>query len=263
MSDLGDLGLLPLELRKEIYTYVLVEQKQKYVGIKRYIKRCRRPRFNAKRADPDMGTPHVTRSGNYPGPYQNPRGKVWDINAGKFVPAPPSITSILRASKAVSLEATQVLYGYNKFSFQDSAVLVGFLTHIGSSQQYLRHIYLECIFLQNSWASPDRWIALLGQVKGLRSIEFESSQFPNSGDIQEFVEHCKPLLASLQAAIEADKLNYSAADVVNIKIVEHDHGVWSDCEGDDCYLENWHSKSKSVAAEMKREIIAQLHLTGG
>lgn len=212
MADSGDLGKLPPEIRKKIYSYLLVEPKT--VGILRQLV--------GKKAK-------VARMGHHRN--KKHRRQIYDRDARKWKKAPPCITSLLLVNKLTSQEAAQVLYGLNKFEFLHAAALDCFLTNIGPSRQYVRDIALmdQGILYKSGWAAMDRSLALLTQAPSLRSLEishlafcgyyvggFREKQWKVTPE--ELVQHCKPLLESLSAAFQHQNLNLSMFDVIKIAL---------------------------------------------
>ena len=123
MADAGDLGKLPPELRKEIYSYLLVEGKR--VVISRY-------KEHDKYRPVRMGS------------YRNPdhADSTYDRYTKEWTKTAPSPDALLLVNKLTSQEAAQVLYGLNHFEFEHVAALQSFLECIGDSRQHLRRIAL-------------------------------------------------------------------------------------------------------------------------
>jgi hypothetical protein len=110
-ADSGDLEQLPIEIRKQIYTYLLFEPKtiaiKRYVNLKAY-KKGEIARMNHHRK-------------------ANRNRKVYDRRRKTWVEAPPSSNSILLVNKRVSQEATPVFYGSNNFFVDNAGALQDFL----------------------------------------------------------------------------------------------------------------------------------------
>lgn len=139
MADAGNLQKFPLEIRKEIYKYLLVELKK--IGILR--RNCR-------------GGAKAARMDNHYDPKR--RGKVCDSRPRKWVATPPRAMSILLVNRQINHEARQVLYGSNHFEFENALALDTFLKHTGDAINHIRHISLigpETLH-RGSWASMDR-----------------------------------------------------------------------------------------------------------
>lgn len=209
MADSGDLGKLPPEIRKEIYSYLLVEPTK--VGILRQLVN---KKAKVARMDHHRNKKH--------------RKQVYDRDTRKWKKAPPCITSLLLVNKLTSQEAAQVLYGFNKFEFLHAAALETFLHNIGPSRQYLRDITIfgKGLFYKGVWAAMDRSLELLSQAPSLRSIEISHialcGNFTGVADKnltvtpEELVRRFKPLLESLKATFENQNLNLSIFDVIRI-----------------------------------------------
>lgn len=221
-----------------------------------------------QRPKPGAGTAHIARRGH----HRNPRHRGMIESDGGWVPAPPSKISILRVSKEVSIEASQVLYGCNTFHFEDSTVFLGFMSRINDCKQYLRHVsigYSNQVLVANSWASTDRIVAALVDIPGLRTLEVQQSAFPTGWSlvpvtVPVFVRHFTPLLAALKAAIESWNLKHSVLDV--IKIARDPPSSYHRCpeSGKECYTCTRKAKEhEELEAEMEKEITKQLRLKSG
>jgi len=206
MADAGNLEKLPVEIRKQIYTYLLAEPKT--IAIKRYINPKAYKRGEVARMN------HHRRSGR--------SRKVYDRRREAWVDAPSSSSSILFVNKRISQEATPVFYGSNKFFFDNAGVLQDFLDWIGQSRLHLRHVEIDgCGIMHNaSWAAMDRSLSLLESCKGLRALHFYHDGFCGGGrdgaSISDVAAHCSPLLRSLRATWEARNLNMDVLDIVKI-----------------------------------------------
>jgi len=140
----GNLERLPLEIRKEIYAHVFTKPEAKYtdhasyyIGVYITCKpspdatgRSGRKRFHSAALYPNNRTP------------KHP-GEVYDRSSKRWVKAPPGFTSLLLVSRAVSNEASQVLYGGNSFWFKNVEALELFAKQIGSSQEHIRYIAIN------------------------------------------------------------------------------------------------------------------------
>lgn len=151
MSALGQLGKLPVELRKEIFTLCLQETEQ--IQIERWSKH------------------EVIRAGYgeryyYHGYYR----------ARRWIPIPNGPVALLKVSKEIKDEAAPVFYGSNVFNFKSSVVLEDFLKRSPEMAQYLRHIKVAGppIFEQDSLK---RAAKALVAAKNLRRLEFSHVDF--------------------------------------------------------------------------------------
>lgn len=122
VADAGNLDKLPPEIRKQIYTHLLVEPKT--IAIERYT--------TAHRKSEVVRMNHHRKADH--------RMKVYDRRRKAWVDAPPATTSILLVNKVICQEATPVFYGSNDFFFDNAGALRDFLTWIGQSRQHLRHV---------------------------------------------------------------------------------------------------------------------------
>lgn len=147
MADSGDLGRLPPEIRKEIYSYLLVEEKRIVIS-----------RFKEQKQH------RPVRMGSYRN--SNHTDSIYDHDDRKWTKAPPGCDALLLVNKLVSQEASQVLYGLNHFAFEHSAALQSFLECVGNSRQHLRHIALmsQGVIYRYKWASMGASLKLLLQA---------------------------------------------------------------------------------------------------
>jgi hypothetical protein len=207
MAVAGDLGKLPPELRKEIYSYLLVEEKR--IVISRY-------------KEHEQYRP--VRMGSYRNPDHS--DSTYDRYTKEWTKTAPSPDALLLVNKLVSQEAAQVLYGLNHFEFEHVAALQSFLECVGDSRQHLRRIALlgQGLIYAHKWEAMDTSLRLMTQASGLRSLElphlaFCGTPFGRSAtDPRTFVQHCKPLLESLKASFERQNLDISILDVIRIEL---------------------------------------------
>jgi hypothetical protein len=138
MTDAGDLGRLPPEIRKEVFTYLLVEGET--IQIKRF-----------------LGTKSKRK-------YDTAALRSWRTRRA---------SEIFRVNKLIREEAAQVLYGCNKFEFINAGALYHFLQQIGDARRHLRHvaIYQDGLTFMKSWKSMQQSIQVLASVRGLRTLE--------------------------------------------------------------------------------------------
>ena len=212
MTDAGNLERLPPEIRKQVYTHLLMEPKT--IAIKRYI------------------NPKAYKSGEVARMNHHRKAdrsrKVYDRRRKTWVEAPPSTTSILLVNKVICQEATPVFYGSNDFCFDNAGALQDFLAWIGQSRQHLRHVEIDGnhgrgIRFNTSWTAMDRSLRLLESAKGLRALHFYHNGFCSSDsyhhvNIGELGKHCMPLLRSLQAACEERNVKFDVLDVAKIAL---------------------------------------------
>lgn len=207
MADAGDLEKLPPEIRRQIYTHLLVEPIT--IAIKHYISP------NAYKSG------EVTRMDHHRKVFR--ARKVLDRCRKAWVGAPPSTTSILLANKSIFHEATPVLYGDNHFFLDSAGILQDFLAWIGQSRQHLRHVEVDGrgIMHNETWKAMDRSLRLLESSHSLRALHFYHNGFcrifwRNSVDIRQMGKRCTPLLRSLQASCEARNLKIDVLEIVKI-----------------------------------------------
>lgn len=252
MTDLGDLGILPCELRKDILQYVLVEHNCEVLF--QVPKVC----INITECEsPSNFATETARKTMHRSCY-NPNRRLENI----------SRTAILCASKAVSQEALQISYGCSAFVFVGSGTLAEFLSQIGSSRQHLRYLTVMLHHSPvDSFNSPEQWIPDLLEAKKLRKLEFELyNQFnylyeKRSCDeiVRTLIRQCRPLLASLKSSIEARNLMYSVLDIVQIAPWDDDC-IIEDIEVDEDERRRLKKIYQGLAVKIKREITEQLHL---
>jgi hypothetical protein len=207
MADPGDLGRLPPEIRKEIYSYLLVEDKR--VVISRYNEHQQyRP----------------VRMGSYRNP--NHIDSTYDRDTQVWTKTAPGPDALLLVNKLMSQEAAQTLYGLNYFEFENIAALHCFLECIGNSRQHLRHISLlgQSLIYRYKWEVMDASLRLLTQASGLRSLELPHLAFcgtlfgRSATDPRTLVQHFRLLLESLKASYERQNLDMSIFDVIRIEL---------------------------------------------
>ena len=139
-AGIGRLQVLPPEIREKIFKYLLVEDEP--ILIKRSI----HPGQNhAQKASRTVDIPKRRRT--------HTRGTVtWDGAQSRTI-------SILLVRRSIKKEALNVLYGYNRFAFENALGLENFLDSIGDSTSYLRHIMMNgnlFVFGTSYWKSMDR-----------------------------------------------------------------------------------------------------------
>lgn len=193
MAEDGDPGQLPPEIRKEIYSYLLVESNT--IAIKRFL---------------PAGTEH-----KYDTVALRSRKK--------------RSSGILRVNKFVNKEAAQVMYGCNKFEFMDAEALHHFLEQIGDARRHLCHvgIYQDELLFRNSRNAMKRSIRMLAAMRGLRTVEVSHSILCRKRDIvativqiKKLVQLCKPLLSALNDHSIENSLSVSVLDVVQMPILQ-------------------------------------------
>jgi hypothetical protein len=187
MADAGDLGKLPPEIRKEIYSYLLVEDET--IRIKRSIRAKSKHKY-------DTAALRLRRR--------------------------KRSSQILRVNMLIREEAAQILYGCNKFEFFNAGALYHFLQQVGDARRHLRHvaIYQDGLMFMRSWKSMQQSIQILASVGGLRTLEVSHDALCGSGtpktSIKDLVQHCKPLLNALNAEFITKGLNSSVLDIIDI-----------------------------------------------
>jgi hypothetical protein len=261
MADAGDLGKLPPEIRKEIYTYLLAEDI--IIPIKHFY------HFQGaeNRCKPDTVALRLEEKRS---------------------------SGVLRVNKLIKEEAVQVLYGYNKFEFMDAGVLHQFLGQIGDAKRHLRHVTMcrDGLVFMGSWKLMEQSIQMLASVKGLRTLEVPHSTLCRIGtltnkiQIKELVQHCKPLLAALNDHFIKNDLGASVFDIIKIPVplgvckllsmcnpkVEHPRMVFiTDHAGRrhlrkmtplqcHCACKRFEDEDNKLEQELKEEIAKQLKL---
>lgn len=183
-EDAGDLEQLPLEIRNKIYKFLLVEAEP--ITIKRYANSNQR---RGSRAESSGRKPQ--------GRGTSTRGLVtWDG-------AQLHRTSILLINHAVSQETCTILYGCNKFTFENARGLVNFLTpiddkcYLSNILPCLRHVMLDGeICFAGSWKTLARSLDLVKGARNLRTFKFSHFSFCGQYpvDVKYLVRRCRPLL---------------------------------------------------------------------
>lgn len=189
MVDAGDLGKLPPEIRKQIYTYLLVENDT--IAVKRFS----RAKSNRK--------------------YDTAALRRWWTRRS---------SGILLVNRLIRQEAAPVLYGCNKFEFLNALVLHHFLEQIGDAKRHLRHVAMheDGLIFMKSWKSMKKAIQILASVKGLRTLEVSLLALCRNDkpkiQIRDLVHHCKPLLKALDDDFVKKGLNTSVFDIIKISL---------------------------------------------
>lgn len=215
MADAGDLAKLPAEIRKEIYAHLLMEPK------KIPITRCP---AEDKKSNNQLTHGATARMDKLRRPKVP--GKRYDRHLKAWVLLPPSTTSPLKVNKLIGLEAAQVLYGFNRFEFQNAGALERFLEQIGHGASHLRHVAIigEGYKFAGSWAAMVRSLKALATSKSIRTLGFSHLIFCLEADEQTtallrmLAEHCKPLLETLRAHFNAQNLDFDVLDIVKIDL---------------------------------------------
>lgn len=214
MADAGDLGKLPLELRKQVYTHLLVEFKKVTII-----------RFGEEKKGRVVRIDHHRR-------YDKHRGQVYNRRRRRWVKAPCK-TGLLLANKMVNQEAAPVFYRLNVFEFMLADALECFLECLGDSRQYLRHLAFDgrIVLHRYKWNPTERSLQLLAQAGGLRSLELSHaalcspprvsnnqwvSDRSSIWDTNSLAGYCKHLLKSLKASLDRQDLKMSILDMIKI-----------------------------------------------
>lgn len=202
MSGLGQLGKLPVELRYEIYAYVLKESEP--IHIRRVTQLSKRGRRRKLR----------------------PSG----YSARIIVRKKPMLSlaqhnEVLFVCKQISNEAVEVLYSRNRFNFTNSLTLQYFLEISPNACKYLCRIVV-CESAVGKSRSLDKALKLLANSNNLRSLQLCSRQFfycvyCGSADgqihrLKKLADRCVPLLRSLQSTIQARGLKLDILDVASM-----------------------------------------------
>ena len=147
MSGLGKLSTLPLELRLQIYSYVLFDENQEIRVV---------------------STIHRNLS------EKAERQYVLSLNrhAAEGRPSKPVAVknSLLYVSKQASQEACQVLYSGHKFKLGTAQALDGFLVLIGENRKHMRHVCVIGELGMRNLPAVGRIANNLLQAKNLRSL---------------------------------------------------------------------------------------------
>jgi hypothetical protein len=221
-ANTGNLETLPLELRKEIYAHLLVETKK--IPIERFVEN-KYGQGKPIRMDHHRNKKHP--------------GKFHDRSQQRWVDAPPCTTSLLLVNSAVSVEATHVLYGFNRFEFEHACALWTFLEKIGESMQYLHHLAIigRGVLYHNRTVAMSKAMRLLQHTPSLRSLEISHFAlcdrfYGHRLTVYSLVLSCAPLLKSLKITFEEEDLNVNILDVIRIELPRCSAGSAEDHEAD-------------------------------
>jgi hypothetical protein len=201
------LQTLPLELRQKIYTLA----------------------FNSFDAT-KIGT-HSRQRDKYSRPEEVALPVLRD---GQVERTPNNDTALIRVSKEVSADARPILYGYHKFSFEDTRALELFLEQIGDMKQHLRYVALDPSGYEQNlgtqsplYSATKRSFAMLAAATQLQTLSVAHYDFCRSlylkgpsNDFRNLVTDSAQLLQAIVNARRSKglKVNASLLDIVKIEL---------------------------------------------
>jgi hypothetical protein len=213
MADLRtNLLDLPVEVRMQIYGYLLIEEEPVDIDIiHRHNKTAELVRYDYK----------DRRDGRH-------RFQLWSRAKRSWIAAPPINTAIIFVNHQIHAEGIQTLYGNNCFSFVGSTALKKALGMLGSHAQYLRYIKLS----GGGYARSTIRSALnsLAVAQGLRRIEIDYIEMFNGTLMpSQIAGDFHKLLRALQKSYINDKLSASVLDVVKLGAFSGGNHFWRRC----------------------------------
>lgn len=197
---------LPVEIRCEIYGYVLEEP----TPIKLRIQ------FHKKKNGPR----EIVRIFHRRDPKHH--GQVYDKKTKSWIPKQYTHSSILLVNRQINEEATPVLFAQNGYFLETTAALRDFLELIGASN--VRHLRRIIIGADGYKANNARAaFQALTAAKGLRALEIDHSnlcapQGRESTTTHRLAGDCRTLLKSLKASYETLNLFGSVLDVLSVTL---------------------------------------------
>lgn len=159
------------------------------------------------------------------------------LQDGTFERVTNNDTALIRVSKQVSADARPILYGYQKFTFQNMRALELFLDQIGNMNQYLRHVALGPSGYDHDLGSQSqlfgatkRSFTMLAAATGLQTLSVSHHDFCRIVHVPRNNKHISNLVAAsaqlLQAILDARNAKglkvdlASLLDIVKIELSE-------------------------------------------
>ena len=232
---IGDLEILPPEIRNKIYKMVLVEAESVKLQYYQPIEKLHyviNGKTTSRRAGVEVALVSHKRISTH-------RGQQWVGN--KWIEV-PSNTALLQVNKQLNAEASSILYGFNSFDFTTTKALESFLKQIGDNKQHLREIGLSYAPSGHSMSAGRRATTALLAAKSLHTLKLTNIPVENiradsqlvTDYISDHVEMFLPLLTSLHASFQADGLDAKILDVLKLtprRPGEKPHRSEVDCAG--------------------------------
>ncbi|KAK6432897.1 hypothetical protein LTR95_010933 [Oleoguttula sp. CCFEE 5521] len=193
----------PPEIRKEIFSYVLVKQFP--------------IRLAAIRPAGKGSTRYVASS------YQRSskhRGETYDRSTKTWVQTPLIFTAILQTCKQLSAEATEVFHACNVFEFESSSAVANFLGSFEGPKHAIRYIDVGAVTV--SKAAKPFWDNLAPLVN-LRALTVShanvcpKSRTSKAIQLSALQRDLRPLLKTLKDSYEQQGITASPANVLKIR----------------------------------------------
>lgn len=202
---------LPPEIRINIYSLLLEEEKPIKILTTKVTHEPRRPVRSSFRSDPHPGLK-------------------WDRNTHKWIDQLPSAHAILRVSKQIFHETVTIAYGNNRFVLDDFADVKTFLDQIDSTRIYLRHLHIT-----GAYAFPHNGTAgALRSLKGCTDLRTLSINHTNvcqdnppgwirSKAPEKLASDCATFLRAVQKVQKRTKSDVNVLDIIKVSPSERCH----------------------------------------
>jgi hypothetical protein len=214
-AGLGDLGILPPEIRNRIYNLVLPQPE----------------RFNLQTYQPHgklqyviVGKPTSRVAGQEVAPVDHKRKTEHRCQkrANNEWFEVPSSTALLQLNKQFHAETSSILYGSNKFEFTSTRALERFVIQIGENKKHLREVGLRWQPDGHDAVAGRRAMEALCAAKSLHTVSICGFQITNDQGYKErymkqHVYMCMPIVRSvLQKRLPRNQHYLDAADVLKV-----------------------------------------------
>jgi hypothetical protein len=208
-AGLGNLEILPPEIRNRIYNLVLIQP----------------DRFNLETYQPHSelqyvidGKPVSRVAGQEVAPVNHKRKtehrcqELVNLANNEWIKVPNS-TALVQVSKQFQAETSSIPYGSNKFEFTSTKALEYFLVQIGENKKHLREVGLRWQHSGHIDTSGRRAMLALRAAENLHTMsicgfEVTNDQKYHKRYIARHVEMCVPPLRSLHRNAENRKGHY-------------------------------------------------------
>lgn len=191
---------LPVEIRQIIYSFLVTREKP--IKLKRYQTRLVQQSFT-------HGTAKSTG---------------WDIESKKWTIREKHLLGVSGVNKQIHNEAAEMLYGTNRFIFEDPQTFSLLAKLSGTSIRHLRHVHIE-IPRGGTGIHLSAALNLLKNCASLRSLRIPHSAYCTAENsyshrskaivsVATLVEVCTPMLFALEKARQQTRFTQSVLDVI-------------------------------------------------
>ncbi|KAK6441365.1 hypothetical protein LTR95_002418 [Oleoguttula sp. CCFEE 5521] len=195
------LDRLPIEIRKDIFSYVLTKQwpiqfavvRPSGKGSGKYVQRFH------------------NRNSKHPGQVYDPKTKTW-------IQAPLIITALLQTCKQIHAEGSEAFYGCNEFQFKTTSVATGWLTTFEGPKHAIKKVDIGGDLTTK--AAKEFWKALPSLVNlrilTLEHIHMCPKSLSKSITLAALQRELTPFLKVLKESYKRQGFAANAADVLHI-----------------------------------------------